>query len=404
MPQVQTTGFQPVSGSPREAGRDAERSIQRSLRLGVADALGLSKGHDLHGLALAIREKLSSAVGADAVPSVLETINHALDDAAAKLAAQGVSRDEIDAGVARFRGKLTRELSELAGAGKPEQSPGLEKSAIAAREVVHERFSMDILTAEGDRVSIRFKSLSVTEVAAAKVSNGSGSATAVEANVISRGRFKLEVDGDLNEAERAAIGNLLDKVDDIATDFFSGDVQAAFSAAARVALDSSALSAFDLRLSYSRSLAAVQTYASNAKLAAEPAAPKPVEPVKRPAESQVPAAEIPQPAAPATAVTPAVAKSAETEPVNAPASEGTATTAAAAATTAKAASARETIASFTKDILERLDKDDESDAAKFSLRWKVEFLLKGFGSVALTQTEQAAADALGIALDGELPA
>jgi hypothetical protein len=69
-----------------------------------------------------------------------------------------------------------------------------------------------------------------------------------------------------------------------------------------------------------------------------------------------------------------------------------------------AASARETITGFTKDILERLDQDDESDAAKFSLRWKVEFLIKGFGSVALSPTERAAADALGIALDGELPA
>jgi hypothetical protein len=34
------------------------------------------------------------------------------------------------------------------------------------------------------------------------------------------------------------------------------------------------------------------------------------------------------------------------------------------------------------------------------LRWKVEFLIKAFGSVALTPIEQKAADALGIALDG----
>jgi hypothetical protein len=163
-------------------------------------------------------------------------------------------------------------------------------------------------------------------------------------------------------------------------------------------LDSSALTAFDLKLSYSRSMAAVQTYASNAGVPAEPASAKPVEPVQLPAETQAPA-----PAPPAAAVKPAE-DAATTDPVTPPAAEGTATTAAAATTAAKAASARETITSFAEDILERLDNDDESDAAKFSLRWKVEFLIKGFGSVALSPVEQAAADALGIALDAELPA
>ncbi|MES1263131.1 MAG: hypothetical protein ABUL69_02165, partial [Peristeroidobacter soli] len=90
------------------------------------------------------------------MPSVLETINHALDDAAAKLAAQGVSQEAIDAGIARFRDKLTREIADLTAA-----TSSVEKSAIAARDVVRERFSLDVLTAEGDRVSIRFGSLNV---------------------------------------------------------------------------------------------------------------------------------------------------------------------------------------------------------------------------------------------------
>lgn len=414
MHQVQTTGFQPLTTTLRGHGHGHDRALQRTLRDSVADALNVDgKGRGIHGLALAIRDKLAkSEAGKDAVPSVLETINRALDDAAAKLAAQGVARDEIDAGVARFRSKLSRELGELSGGEKPDQaSPATEKSAIAAREVVRERFSLDVLTAEGDRVSIRFKSLSVTEVAAAKVSNENGSATAVQASVISRGRFKVEVDGDLNDAERAAIGNLLDKVDAIAADFFGGDVQAAFTAAARVGLDSSALSAFDLRLSYSRSMAAVQTYASNARLAD----PKPAEPAKPPAETAAPAQPVvtqpvlTQPAVkqpvidPPAAAQPEVASPEVKDPATTPATEGTATSAAAAQNTAKAVSAIEMITSFAKDVLERLDKDDESDAVKFSLRWKVEFMVKAFGSVALTEAEQKAADALGIALDGPKP-
>ena len=116
MPQVQTTGFQPLTATLQGAGQSRDRALQRSLRDGVAEAIGVeAKGRGVHGLAIAIRDKLAAANSAQAVPSVLESINRALDDAAAKLAAQGVSQDEINAGVARFKNKLSRELNELSG-------------------------------------------------------------------------------------------------------------------------------------------------------------------------------------------------------------------------------------------------------------------------------------------------
>jgi hypothetical protein len=409
MPHVQTTGFKPLAATLPGPHQGKERgAVQRALRDGVAEALGVeAKGLGIHGLALSIRDKLAVAgVGHDAVSSVGETIQRALDDVAGKLAAQGVSQDQIDAGVARFRDKLARELGEMAGGAAPVADPAAEKSAVelslAAREVVRERFSLDVTTTEGDKVSIRFKALNVTELAAAQVSRDGGTSAAVEANVISRGRFQVAVEGNLNEAERAAIANLLDKVDDVASDFFAGDVQAAFSAAARVGLDSEALSAFDLKLSYSRSLAAAQTYASNAKLGSQPLADlsQPVEstPGTPPAQP-----EASTPAAVASSL-PAAVETTRALPDAAPASEGTATSAAVAHEAAKAASAIETITRFAQDVLERLDHDDESTATKFSLRWKVEFMIKAFGSVALTPVEQKAADALGIALEGKLPA
>jgi hypothetical protein len=418
MPQVQTTGFQPLAATLPGPHYGKERgAVQRALRDGVAEALDVeAKGHGVHGLAVSIRDRLAAAgTGNEAVSGVMETIQRALDDVATKLAAQGVSQDQIDAGVTRFRNKLARELSEMAGSGDvPADQGATEKSAIAAREVVRERFSLDVTTAEGDKITIRFKSLNVTKLAAAQVSRDGVTATAVEANVISRGRFQVAVDGDLNEAERLGLANLLDKADDIATDFFGGDVQAAFSAAARVSLDSEALSAFDLKLSYSRSLAAAQAYASNAKPGSQPVVEKPIvdKPVLEQPKSPVttdPVISSPQTetAAPASAIassdlTP-VGETTQTAPETPPAIEGTATSAAVAHNTAKMASALETITQFAKDVLERLDSEDESKAAKFSLRWKVEFMIKAFGSVALTPIEQKAADALGIALDANQP-
>lgn len=412
MSHVQSACFQPLSAQLQGSGH-GDRAVQRALRDGVADALDLeARGRGVHGLAVAILEKFAAAnAGPEAVSSVLETIDRALDDVAGKLAAQGVSQEQIDAGIERFSNKLAREIGELAGSS-PAPSTTLEKSAIAAREVVRERFSLDVLTAEGDKVSIRFKTLNVTEVAAAQVSDGTNTATAVEGSVISRGRFKVEVNGNLNDAERAAIGDLLDKVDDIAADFFGGDVQEAFAAAGRVSLDAGALSAFDLKLSYSRSGAAVKTYASTAQLGSAPVAqpaPAPAIPPAASAPAVTPASSTsPTTSDPVTlpAVTAAVAevKPAPNEAATPPAVEGTPTSTAVAQNTAKMSSALQTITSFAKDVLERLDEAGDSKAPKFSLRWKVEFLVKAFGSVALTPVEQKAADALGIALDGRSPA
>jgi len=401
MPHVQSTGFKPAF--PSLGNEDSHRSlrlVQKTLRDGIADALDIdAKGRGLQSLAVAIRDKFSGA-GPDAVPSMLETIDRALDDAAGKLAAQGVSQEQIDAGVARFKNRLAREIDALAGNDMaPKPATDATKTAIAARQEVRERFSMDILTAEGDRVSIRFKSLNATEVAAAQVSRDGATSTAVEANVISRGRFKLEVKGNLNESEKAAIGSLLEKVDGIAQDFFGGDVEAAFAAASRVGLESDALAAFDVRMSYSKKTA-VAAYTNNAKLTDDV--------VAAPAPAQKPTPELPA-TKPVDTPTSAVAAATQVKPVTesteaVPATDTVATTPAVAAETVKAASARDTILSFAKSVLERLEDNKESDAAKFSLRWKVEFMMKAFGSVALSPAEKAAADALGVTLDAPKPA
>ena len=371
------------------------RELQRTLRAGVSQALDVRRqGHGLHGMVLAIRDALASGDQADELAA---KVDKALDAASKHLAEQGYSQDEIDTAVARFRDRLAHEIDALANQNAPSAggdaatTGAAQRVAVAeaAREVKRERFSLDILTAEGDKVSIRFKSLTVTDAAAAQVSDGTNTATAVQGSVISRGRFKIEVDGDLNGTERAAIGDLLDKVDGIAKDFFGGDVQAAFAAASRVGLEGDALSAFSLRLSYSKSTTAAKAYAATAALGGTPT-PKTSTPA-----TPVPA---PTPAAPASAapVDPAVPT---TDPITPAAIEGTTPTTPPESTDAP--SARQTIASFTKDVLARLSTAGDGGTAKFSLRWKVEFLVSALSSVAKTPAEQQATNALGQSLDSQ---
>ena len=379
---------------------DGTRELQRALRASVSTALDVrARGHGLHGMVLAIRDALAQGDKADELAA---RIDGALDAASKHLAEQGYSQDEIDAAVSRFRDRLSREIDSLASrnapaAGGDAATTGTAQRiavAEASREVRRERFSLDILTAEGDQVSIRFKSLSVTDAAVAQVSDGDSTSTAAQASVISRGRFKVEVDGDLNDAERAAIGDLLDKVDGIARDFFGGDVQAAFAAASRVGLESDALSAFSLRLSYSKSTAAAaKAYATTAALTDAPAAPAqtPVSAAAKPAISSIadaPAGDSTTPES-TTAPTPVVSDTA------------TPATPVASSPATPATSAGKTIASFAKDVLARLSTAGENGTAKFSMRWKVEFLVAALSSVAPPKDAEAqsAVSALGDSLN-----
>jgi hypothetical protein len=276
--------------------------------------------------------------------------------------------------VSRFRERLSSEIDSLGTENAPAAQAPTRSVALAARQEVKERFSLDILTTEGDRVSIRFKSVDVTELAAASASNENGSVQVSEASVISRGRFSVEVNGELNDTERAAIGELLDQVDGIAGDFFGGDVQAAFAAASRVGLESDALSAFSLRLSYSKSLAVAQAYAATAAASAAPApsAPSAPEPAVTPPNENQP-----------SAVSTLPESTAATVPDDSPAPSPT--------------SARQTIASFTKNVLARLSTAGENSSATFSMRWKLDFLITAISSVTPAQDPDAQTAVRGLA-------
>jgi hypothetical protein len=79
----------------------------------------------------------------------------------------------------------------------------------------------------------------------------------------------------------------------------------------------------------------------------------------------------------------------------------TTTPAAPAPSATPASSAGRTIASFAKDVLARLSTAGENGTAKFSMRWKVEFLVAALSSAAPPKDAEAqsAVDALGDSLN-----
>lgn len=343
-----------ASGNRPGSDRSTKAQAQQVVRSTVLAALGVNTAaHGVRGIAHAIRDALAAAdpTAPDAVPGVLKAINDALDSAAKTLADQGIDQATIDATIKRFRSDLASALDSQApsSAGATAASPST--TAIAARDVVKEKVTLNILTTEGDQVSIRFRTKDIVDVASAQATGANGTTTATDAHVISRGRLKIEVVGNLNDAELTAIGDLLDKVDAVATQFFGGDVQAAFAAAANIGSDSSQIAGFNLQLTYSRSVG----FAATSTNAAAPPATTQSAPAASDASSDTSASTAtgdttaPTPATPASTPVP---------------------------------SAQQTIASFIKDVLSQLASVSDAGTVRFTMRWKVDFLLTALSTLA----------------------
>jgi hypothetical protein len=379
-------------------GSRQERADQL-VRATVLSDLGKQGGASgIQGIATAIRKVLSKsdATGTDAPDDVLKQIEQSLKKAAQALADSGVDAKTIDTTIDKFRSQLADALESRTNAVDdstptatptasthpiPASSTQLDATTIntlLAREVRKQQGSIDLVTAEGDQVSIRFRTDEVTSAGVRQTTAADGATTTeARSSVVSRGRLQVEVSGDLNEEELAAIGDLLTKVDELATKFFSGDVQAAFAAAVDLGVDSDQIASYQLDLTYSRKVA-VAAWGSTA--AALPASAPSTQPR---AVSQTSDASTPTSAD--ASATPASTKSDSVSDA-----AGTAdgvTVPATTTSTATPATARKTITDFIGDVLSKLGSVQDAGRLSLSLRWKVNAF------VAALETLQPAAKA-----------
>lgn len=229
--------------------------------------------------------------------------------------------------------------------------------------VERESATLQIRTTEGDLVTLRLREKSSLSLSGTQDQSGAGASL----TAVSRGRLQVDVSGNLNASELQAIDAVLSQVDALATKFFSGDIQGAFSAAASIGSDPAQIAGFSLQLSYSSLL-----YQGSVS-GVGPAATQPV---------AAPAAQPTQPAlAPNTSTQlPTDTQGAGTA-AGAPSTDSSSSASAAAST----ASSQQTIASFLQDVLAKLGTASHSTSASISLRWKLEVLAQSLPAYAPTQ-------------------
>ncbi len=144
---------------------------------------------------------------------------------------------------------------------------GSTEMMTAAKVSTKERGVLEIHTLEGDVVKIDFRNSTSIRLGSAEVAGGTQESLKVRISE----RTSLQVEGDLNPAELAAIGDLVRKVDSLANEFFSGNVEQALAAAAGLKVDNSQLADFSLQLAMSQKVR-IRTVEALAPAIAAPAA------------------------------------------------------------------------------------------------------------------------------------
>lgn len=109
-------------------------------------------------------------------------------------------------------------------------------------------FSFELTTKEGDRVTIKAASSEGLSVETGYLGRGNSSASLMNVGYSASQSFSLNIEGDLSEAELVAINDLLGRVNDLAGQFFTGDLDGAFAQAMALGYDAEQIGGFALNL------------------------------------------------------------------------------------------------------------------------------------------------------------
>jgi hypothetical protein len=109
-------------------------------------------------------------------------------------------------------------------------------------------FSFELITKDGDNVTIKATSSEGLAVEASRVTRGANSSGVINGSYSSAESFSLALEGELDAEELAAINDLLGRVSDLAGQFFAGNLDGAFEQAMSLGYDEKQISSFALNL------------------------------------------------------------------------------------------------------------------------------------------------------------
>ncbi|KRW62175.1 DUF5610 domain-containing protein [Pseudomonas sp. TTU2014-080ASC] len=183
-------------------------------------------------------------------------------------ALQGKVAEDIDSTYQKIQdglGELSKQIKPLSGS-----TANLSAAAYSERFTAQaETFDMAITTRDGDRlrISVAQASANWSQSAAAFSSNGSSSVAVAssQSGSIQIGAWQVQVDGELDDEEVAALEKLFSQVQELSDKFYAGDLSGAFDKAMNLKMDGEQLASMSLRLTQTSIRQATDAYSAVAQ-------------------------------------------------------------------------------------------------------------------------------------------
>ncbi|WP_068826003.1 DUF5610 domain-containing protein [Pseudomonas sp. BMS12] len=271
---------------------DAQNALANRLaeRLGLEPGALRGKSEDFTPDKVAdrvlgfIEQRLQSEAAAGADPAKLESLLSQAREGVEKGFAEarkildgmgalkGKVADDIDATYDKIQDGL-KGLEQSYTDKSPASASG---SGVLAAAAYSERFSaraetfdLQVTTRDGDRlrISVAAASANWSQSAAVLASDGNTSlaASSSSSGSLQIGGFLVQVDGELDDDERAALEDLFGQVQDLSNQFYAGDLAGAFDRAMQLDMDGSQLASMSLRLTQTTVRQATDAYSSVAQ-------------------------------------------------------------------------------------------------------------------------------------------
>lgn len=207
---------------------------------------------------------------ADLLAQARAGVEQGFREAREQIEALGMMNDELSADIDDSFNRIQDGLADLESRflGRETIPAGVgmvERATLAQAEAATENtMAFEVRTRDGDVVTVTMNERSYAGIRGGSVQGRDGEVSGYTAVSMFAGRYEFAVEGELDEAERQALTELFEGVQNVSSRFFDGDIQGAFQAAQSLGIGGGELASFSLNLSSSRSIQA-STYESVAQ-------------------------------------------------------------------------------------------------------------------------------------------
>jgi len=222
----------------------SQEELQARLEAGLS---GFKKGFAEASEKLEALSLLSPEIKTD-IGKTYDLVTQGIDDLRSKFIAAVDTQASTASAPVTVESSVKKSPSELK---VPDFLPAAKTNyaAYGSYEYASARqFSFSLTTKEGDKLTITAKASEGYAVEAGRSSKGGNISGFYNASYSADQSMSWQVEGDLNEDELHAINDLLGRVNDLAGQFFSGNLDEAFEQAVNLGYDDSQIGKFALNL------------------------------------------------------------------------------------------------------------------------------------------------------------